>query len=77
MCTLLVLPGVVQSATDMTFEESHFAYSQESLANAQKKVVVEDINVSMNRTDAVVLFMKDPNDKIKVLQPALISMARN
>ena len=62
VCTLLVLPGLAQSAADLTFEESHFAYSQEALANAQKKVVVEDINVSLNHTDAVVLFMKDPND---------------
>jgi hypothetical protein len=57
------MPITAQSATDLKFRESHFAYSQEALANAQKEVKVIDINVSMNNTSARVLFLKDPNDK--------------
>ncbi len=61
-CSLL-MPITAQSATDLTFRESHFAYSQEALANAQKAVKVIDIHISMNKTSAKVLFLKDPNDK--------------
>jgi hypothetical protein len=62
-CTLLLSPVAAQSATDLAFKEGHFAYSQEALANAQKKVKIIDISVSMDDTDAKVLFFKDPNDK--------------
>jgi len=73
MCALLFSSGLAQAATnqvdtkqaatDLTFQESHFAYSPEALANARKKVVISDIDVTMDRTDAEVLFLKDPKDK--------------
>ena len=63
ICSLLLMPIAAQSASDLKFRESHFAYSQEALANALKEVKVIDINISMNKTDAKVLFLKDPNDK--------------
>ncbi|ATX80246.1 CotH protein [Mariprofundus aestuarium] len=63
ICAVILLPFTALSATDLTFEESHFRYSQEALANAQKEIKVVDIDVSMNNTDARILFLKDPNDK--------------
>jgi len=63
MCALLLAPVAAISATGLNFEEGHFRHSQAALDNAMKEVKVVDINVSMNRTDARVLFLKDPNDK--------------
>jgi len=63
VCALLLSPVAAFSAADLTFEEGHFRYSAEALANAQKEVKVMDIDVSMDGTDATVLFLKDPNDK--------------
>ncbi len=60
---IMASPVAAISATDLKFEEGHFRYSKEALASAQKEVKFTDINVSMNRTDARVLFLKDPNDK--------------
>ncbi len=63
ICTLVALPVAAMSATELAFEEGHFRYSQEALANAQKEINIVEINVSMNRRDASILFLKDPNDK--------------
>ncbi|MFQ5356362.1 MAG: CotH kinase family protein [Mariprofundaceae bacterium] len=71
MSLFLFPAGMLQAATkqaaekqaDLGFQESHFAYSPEALANARKEVVISDINVSMNSRDARILFLKDPKDK--------------
>ena len=63
VCVVMLAPVIAYSATDLEFKEGHFHYSPEALANAQKEVKVVDIDVSMNSTDATILFLKDPNDK--------------
>jgi hypothetical protein len=59
----ILLPFTAQSATDLKFTEGHFSYSEEALADARKKVEIVDFNLSMDKTDAEVLFNKDPRDK--------------
>ena len=48
---------------DLSFQETQFRYSEAAMALAKKEIRVEEVNVTMDKTDAEVLFKKDPNDK--------------
>jgi len=51
------------AADEPAFQETQFRYSDAAMAQANREIKIEEINVSMNKTDAEVLFKKDPNDK--------------
>ena len=51
------------AANELSFQETQFRYSDAALGRAQRGIRVEEINISMDKTDAEVLFKKDPNDK--------------
>ena len=55
--------SVGHAAADLTFQEGVFRYSEAAMALANKEIKIEEISVTMDKTDAEVIFKKDPNDK--------------